>query len=457
MSTDALPSPSEQARRAERRLLTLALVIIVGAYTLLGWSRASAVPLGTLLYGGSLAALAALAHGVVRKLAPNADPVLLPSAFLLNGLGLVLVRRIDFAEGSNLAVPQTTWTVVAVGAFALTLLVVREYQRLTRYHYTFGLITIALLILPLLPFISPGEINGARLWIRIAGMQIQPGEFAKLTMVVFLAGYLEHKRALLSVATHRVGPLLLPPPRHLGPVLAAAGVALGIMVFQKDLGSSLLFFGVFVVLLYVATGRLAYPAIGGVAFALGALIAYQLFGHVRLRVAIWLDPWSRVGDEGYQLAQSLFALGTGGLTGTGLGLGRPADIPFAATDAIFAVLGEELGLLGATAVLVLFLLIVARGFRASLSARDEVGTLLAVGLTTILGFQVFVIVGGLTRLVPFTGITLPFVSYGGSSLVSNYILLALLLRVSDQARSATAGRRPAVSPTARPAGRGAPA
>ncbi len=380
MSADAPPVPADLARAAERRLLTLALVIVIGAYTLLGWSRSSQVPLGTLVYGGALVALAALAHWVIRTLAPAADPILLPAAFLLNGLGLVLVRRIDFAGGTSLAVSQTTWTVVGVGAFALTLLVVRSHRSLTRYHYTFGLVTIALLILPLLPFISPGEINGARLWIRIAGMQIQPGEFAKLTMVVFLAGYLEHKRALLSVATHRIGPLLLPPMRHLGPVLAAAGFALGIMVFQKDLGSSLLFFGVFIVLLYVATGRLAYPGIGGLPPSpLGSFIAYHLFAHVRLRVAIWLDPWSRVNDEGYQLAQSLFALGTGGLTGTGLGLGRPRDIPFASTDAIFAVLGEELGLLGATAVLVLFLLIVARGFKAALSARDEVGTLLAVG------------------------------------------------------------------------------
>jgi cell division protein FtsW (lipid II flippase) len=258
---------------------------------------------------------------------------------------------------------------------------------------------------------------------------------------VFLAGYLEQKRALLSVATHRVGPFLLPPPRHLGPVLAAAGAALGIMVLQRDLGSSLLFFGVFIVLLYVATGRLAYPAIGGLAFAVGATIAYHVFGHVRLRVAIWLDPWSRIDNEGYQLAQSLFAMGTGGLTGTGLGLGRPSDIPFASTDAIFSVLAEELGLLGATATLALFLVVVARGYKTALSARDEVGTLLAAGLTTILGFQVFVIVGGLTRLVPFTGITLPFVSYGGSSLVSNYILLALVLRVSDDARGSVAGAR----------------
>jgi len=425
-------------RTRERRLLTLAVVIIMGAYTLLGWSRAAAVPIGTLIYGGTLAALAALAHVVIRKLAPNADPVLLPIAFLLNGLGLVLVRRIDLSEGTELAVAQTTWTVVSLGAFAVTLLFIRSIRRLDRYAYTFGLVTLVLLLLPVVPGIG-AEINGARLWVRFGGMSIQPGEIAKITMVIFLAGYLERKRALLSVATHRIGPLLMPPPRHLAPVLTATGIALLIMVSLRDLGSSLLFFGVFIVLLYVATGRLAYPAVGFVAFGLGSIVAYNLFGHVRLRVAVWLDPWADVSGDGYQIAQSLFAMGTGGLTGTGLGLGRPDDIPYASTDAIFAVIGEELGLLGTTAVLALFLILVARGFRLALRARDEIGTLVATGLTAIIAVQVFVIVGGITRLVPLTGITLPFVSYGGSSLLSNYILLALLVRLSDESASPLRG------------------
>lgn len=393
------------------------------------------MPSGTAIYGGVLAGLAVVAHVVVRRWTPLSDPLLLPSAFLLNGLGLVLVRRVDFAEGTDLAVAQTTWTVVGIAGFCATLLAVREYRRLARYHYTFGLLTLLLLLLPLLPVIGR-EINGARLWIRVGSMTFQPGEVAKLTMVVFLAGYLDRTRALLSVATHRIGPLLMPPPRHLAPVLAAAGAALLVMVFQRDLGSSLLFMTVFVTLLYVATGRAAYPATGAVAFAAGAGIAYVLFAHVRLRFAIWLDPWTNIDGAGWQLAQVTFALGTGGLTGTGLGLGRPDDLPFAATDAIFAVLGEELGLLGATAVLLVFLLLVARGLKIAISARDEIGTLLAAGLTATLGFQVFIIVGGLTRLVPFTGITLPFVSYGGSSLISNYILLALLVRISHHSRSA---------------------
>lgn len=437
----AAPAPDDARltpRRREQQLLMLALVIVIGGFALLGWSRSSELPLGTIIYAGSLIALAAVAHVAVRKLAPLADPVLLPAAFLLNGLGLVLVRRIDFATDSELAVTQTTWTVVAIGAFGLTLMLVRRIRTLTRYHYTFGLITLGLLMLPLLPGVG-ATINGARLWVRAFGLSIQPGELAKLTMVIFLAGYLDRKRALLSVATYRVGPFLLPEPRHLAPVLSAAGIALLIMVAQRDLGSSLLFLSVFVTVLYVATGRLAYPAIGGAAFGFGAFIAYHLFGHVRLRFSIWLDPWADVTGDGYQLAQALFALGTGGLTGTGLGLGRPNDIPFAATDAIFAILGEELGLLGTTAVLLLFLLLVARGFKIAMTAPDEVGSLAVAGLTAILGFQVFVIVGGITRVVPFTGITLPFVSYGGSSLLSNYILLALLIRVSHEANALRSG------------------
>jgi peptidoglycan glycosyltransferase len=415
----------------------LAVLIAIGAYILLGWSRSGVVPAGALGYGLALVAGAAGSHVVVRRYAPAADPVLLPIVFLLNGLGLVLIRRVDFATGETpgLATTQTTWTFVGLVAFALTLVVFRSHRRLTRYYYTIGLITIGLLLVPLLPVIGR-EINGARLWVRIGPVGFQPGELAKLGLVVFLAGYLERKRSLLSIATHRYGPLLLPEPRHLGPVLAAAGIALGIVVFQRDLGSGLLFFGVAVTMLYLATGRLAYPAIGGVFFGIGAALAHWQFTHVQQRVAIWLDPWSRLNDEGWQIAQATFALGTGGLTGTGLGLGRPDDIPFAATDAVFAVLGEELGLLGATAVLVAFLVVVVRGYRIAINAPDEVGTLLAAGLTTVLGLQVFIIVGGVTRLVPFTGITLPFVSYGGSSLVANYILVALLLRVSD------AGRRP---------------
>ncbi len=432
MTADGVEIATTRVRATERQLLALALVVVVGAYALVGLAEAGTVPTGTFGYGLALVALAVVAHRVVRRFAPLADPVLLPAAFLLNGLGLVLIRRLDFANDTDLAVAQTTWTVLAVGLFAITLMTIHDHRRLTRYRYTAGLAALLLLLLPLVPRLGY-EVNGAQLWVDFGWVSFQPGELAKLAMVVFLAGYLNEKRELLAVATNRLGPFFVPPARHLAPVLAAALGGIGILVWQRDLGSSLLFFGVFVALLYAATGRAAYPVIGVAAFAAGGVLAFSRFPHVQERFQIWLDPWADPTDAGYQLAQSLFALATGGLTGTGLGLGHPS-IPAAATDAIFAVLGEELGLLGTTAVLLAYVLIIAKGFRAALTASDDVGTLLATGLATILALQVFVIVGGVTRLVPLTGITLPFVSYGGSSLISNYLLLALLLRVSDAAQ-----------------------
>jgi cell division protein FtsW (lipid II flippase) len=430
------------ARATEARLLAFAVLLTLFAGLLLGWSQEAELPMTAIVTAGALAVIAAVAHLTIRAAAPDADPTVLPLTILLNGLGLVLVRRVDLATGSDLAVTQTVWTAVSVGGMCALLLFIRAVRDLGRYQYTFGLATIVLLLLPLVPGLTAGIINGARLWIDLFGMRFQPGELAKITMVVFMAGYLERKRALLSVANQRIGPFLLPAPRHLAPVFLAAGMALVIMAGLRDLGSALLFFSAFLAVLYVATGRPAYPALGGVAFAIGSFIAYHLFGHVRIRVRIWLDPWADVTDTGYQLAQSLFAIGTGGLTGTGLGQGRPQDVPFSATDAIFVVIGEELGLLGATAVLFAFLLLIVRGFKISLTARDEFGTLLALGLTVTIAVQTFVIVGGLTRLVPLTGITLPFISYGGSSLLSNYLLIALLLRVSDESRGVVVGRDP---------------
>lgn len=429
----ARPTGGDRSRRTERQLLVLALVVVLGSYLLLGLASSAEVPPGTLGYGAALTALAVVAHLATSRFAPLAEPVLLPAAFLLNGLGLVFIRRIDLANGTDLAVAQTVWTVVGIGLYCLLLLALPDHRRLTRYRYTAGLATIVLLLLPLVPGIGR-VVNGARLWVDLGIVRFQPGELAKLTLVVFLAGYLEEKRALLSVATNRVWRFLVPPARHLAPVLAAALGGIAVLVAQRDLGSSLLFFGVFVATLYVATGRVAYPAIGGATFVVGGSLAYTLFGHVRQRFTIWLDPWQDVQGAGYQVAQSLFALGTGGLTGAGIGLGHPT-VPEAATDAIFAVIGEELGLLGTVAILLTYLLIVAKGFKTAMTADDEVGTLLAAGLATILALQVFVIVGGVTRLIPLTGITLPWVSYGGSSLLSNMLLLALLVRISDEARA----------------------
>lgn len=443
---------TRSVRRVERRLVAFALLIVLTAgFLLLLAVPADPWPVAmTPLF--VLAALAAGVHGVVRLLAPRADPVLLPLLVLLNGLGLVLIRRIDLAVDTSYAINQLVWTAIGLAAFTVTLLVVRDHTSLTRLSYTFGLATLVLLVLPLLPVVGQ-EVNGARLWLDIGPVRVQPGEGAKLTLVVFLAGYLERTRALLTVAQHRVGPLLLPAPRHLAPLLSAVLLALGVLVVQKDLGSSLLLFGIVVVMLYAATARIAYPLVGLAAFGVGAVLAYRLFGHLRDRVAIWLDPFSDPLDAGYQLAQVLFAISNGGVTGTGLGQGSPRGIPFAHTDAIFAIAGEELGLLGATAILVAYALMIARGMRIATRCRDEVGTLLAVGLTSIIALQVFVIVGGLTRIIPLTGITLPLMSYGGSSLLANHVLLALLLRIDDarapartEAPAAAGGPVPARTP-----------
>lgn len=420
-------------RGHEANLLAWAIALTTAAGFLLELATEQPALWLPLLQATGLSALAAIAHTATRRLAPLADPVVLPLVVLLNGIGLVLIRRVDLAEGTRLAGLQMAWSTIAVLGFVIVLAVLRSPRQIARYHYTLGLLTVLLLLLPMLPGIGR-EINGARLWINLGPMSFQPGELAKLTMVGFLAGYLEQKRALLSVATTRIGPLLMPPARHLGPVLAAAGASLLVMVVQRDLGTAMLFFGTFIVLLWIATGRVTYPAVGSLAFLAGGAIAWRMFDHVRLRVSIWLDPWADIDGAGYQLAQVAFAMSTGGLTGTGLGLGRPNDLPYAATDAIFAVLGEELGLLGAIAVLVAYLLLVTRALHMSLTARDEVGTLVAAGLAATLGLQVFVVVGGLTRVVPLSGITLPWVSYGGSSLVANYVLLGVLLRVGDEAR-----------------------
>jgi cell division protein FtsW (lipid II flippase) len=436
-------SPGRSAN-TELGLLVLAILIVCLAYALVGLSQDPVLPSGLLGYGGSLAAMAAVAHVVRRRLAPGADPLLLPLAFLLNGIGLVMVRRIDFAnlarnpEAASLAPQQTIWTFLGVAAFCATIILLRDHQVLDRYRYVIGIGGIVALLLPLLPVIGV-EINGARIWLRIAGFSIQPGEFAKIGLAVFFASYLAENRQLLSVATSRLGPFMVPPARAFGPVLLVWLASLAVLVFQSDLGLSLLLFGMFVVLLYIATARLSYLLGGGLLFASGAAVAYQLFGHVRVRVAIWLDPFADPQGAGFQLVQSLFALGTGGILGVGWGNGRPDFIPFVQTDFIFAAFGEELGLVGTTAILLCYFLVVGRGFAIAARAETDFGQLLAACLTVIFGLQVFVIVGGVTRLIPLSGLTLPFASYGGSSLLANYILIALLLRISAGRTAGAAG------------------
>jgi len=313
----------------------------------------------------------------------------------------------------------------------LTLMFVRRVRTLERYRYTCLALGVAALLLPLVPGIGR-EVNGARLWIQLGPLTFQPGEIAKVLLVVFFAAYLVDKRELLSAGTLRLGRLRLPDPKHLGPLLLAWGVSIIVMVLEKDLGSSLLFFTVFAAMLYMATTRAGYVVVAALMFVIGAAGAYQVFTHVQERVEIWLDPWPTAESTGYQVVQSWFAFGTGGFAGTGLGLGSPEKIPNAATDFVFSAIGEELGLLGTVGVLIGFLLFVGAGFRIAVQARRDFPKLFAAGLTTIVGVQAFIIIAGVTRVIPLTGITLPFVSYGGSSLIANFVAVALLARISDE-------------------------
>ncbi len=428
MSRAAVPDTGPRQGTA-LALTILAFVLSVGAYVLVGLGKRGRVPVTLLLYGSIFAVGFLVAHLVIRRFAPRSDPALFPTAAVLTGIGFAEIFRLS----GGLAAEQATWVVVGLIAFVATLLFVRDHRQLDAYTYTIGLIGIVLLLLPVVPGIGQ-TINGARLWVQIGPLTFQPSELGKVLIVVFLASYLNAKRELLAVGTAGVGPLRLPPLKHLAPLVVAWVASLAVLFLEKDLGASLLYFAIFVVMLWVATGRAAYLVIGALLFAAGAAMGYAAFGHVQSRVEIWLhalDP-ARVFDQGYyQLAQAQFGMATGGLVGAGLGRGSPGLIPYASTDFIFAAVGEELGLFGTVAVLLLFVALVGKGLKAAIDAQDGFGTLLAAGLSAILAIQAFVIVGGVTRVIPLTGVTLPFVSYGGSSLVSNYVLLALLVRVSS--------------------------
>jgi cell division protein FtsW (lipid II flippase) len=415
------------ARRTELGLLLLGLLVVGGAYTLAALGRTATLPADLLPFLLVIVVLIGVAHAAVRRYAPRADVTLLPIAALLNGIGYVFIARLD----EDLAGLQATWTFFGVAAFIATLVVVRRARDLEHLRYTVALVGVALLLLPLAPGIGR-TINGARLWARIGPVNFQPGEFAKIALAAFFAAYLVEYREVLSIR-RRLGPLQVPELalRIVAPLLAAWGMSLVIIMAEKDLGSSLLFFALFVSMLWVATGVGSYLTIGLGLFASGAVLAWSAFDHVQQRVRIWLDPWPYAADQGFQIVQGLFALGSGGVTGTGISLGSPQKIPASTTDFIFAAIGEELGLLGTTAVLAGYVLLIGAGLRIALRTTNPFEKLLAAGLTTIVGVQAFIIIGGVTRVVPLTGITLPFVSYGGSSLLANYMLLALLLRISN--------------------------
>jgi cell division protein FtsW (lipid II flippase) len=421
-------------RNTELGLIVMAAVLTAGAYALAGLGRSSSLPANLAPFLLIILGLLAVAHVALRHLAPSADGILLPLAGLLNGVGYVFIARLNADE----AAAQALWTALGVGAFVATLALVRRARDIERLRYTFALVGIGLLLMPLLPVVGQ-NINGARLWVRLGPLTFQPGELAKIALAVFFASYLVEKQPLLAMGTRKVAGLWVPNVRHFGPIVLAWAFSLVVMFWEKDLGSSLLFFALFIVMLWVATDRNVYLGIGGAMFAAGAFIAYTAFDHVQTRISILTDPWSVANDAGYQTVQAMFAFAAGGITGTNLGQGSPQRIPAVSTDFIFAAIGEELGLLGTAAVLMAFLLIVGAGLRIAMRVESPFEKLLAAGLTTIIGLQTFIIIGGVTRLVPLTGITLPFVSYGGSSLISNYILLALLLRISADDTERRAG------------------
>jgi len=429
-------------RGAELVLVVLALAVGIGAYAAVGLGVDGHVPPDILGYGGWLAGLIIAAHITIRIVAPYADPVLLPVVAALNGLGLAIIHRLDLTRGdTDFASKQLFWMSVGVGLFVATLVLLSDHRALQRFTYTAGLAAVLLLLLPLAPGIGH-EVNGARIWIRAGGLSFQPGEVAKVLLVVSFAGYLVLHRDALALAGRRVAGIDLPRGRDLGPILAMWLVSLLVLVAQRDLGSGLLFFGLFLVMLYVSTERAGWLVVGGFLFVAGVLATYVLSGsvgflaHVRNRFDIWLDPMSYYDRTpgSFQLVEGLFGMSWGGLIGRGFGEGRPTRVPYAESDFIMAAIGEELGLTAVMAVILCYGLIVERGLRIALISRDSFGKLMAMGLAVSLALQVFTVIGGVTRLIPLTGLTTPFLSYGGSSLVANWVIVALLLRISDHAR-----------------------
>ncbi len=431
-------------RTTELLLMVLAWGLGVLATAQVGWATADGLPPRFWWTSATVGVLALAMHLIVRWKARHADPILLPTALLLNVLGLSMIYRLDVAATQravrNNSPPPTpdvyaqlTWFAVATVLFIGILVLVTDHRRLQRFTYISMLLGLILLLLPLAPVIGT-TINGARLWVRVAGFSFQPAELAKIVLTVFFAGYLVTARDSLALVRTKVLGMGFPRGRDLGPILLAWLVSLGVLVFQRDLGTSLVFFGLFVGLLYVATQRKSWLVLGTFLFAVGAVFAYLSFGHVRVRVQVWLDPFADAADQGFQVVQSLFGLANGGLLGTGLGQGYPQLVPFANTDFIIAAFGEELGLTGLMAMLVMYAILVQRGLRTAVACRDAFGTLLATGLSIVFALQVFVVVGGVTRLIPLTGLTTPFLSYGGSALVANWMMIALLLRVSDRSR-----------------------
>ncbi|MFD9486611.1 FtsW/RodA/SpoVE family cell cycle protein [Streptomyces sp. NPDC059991] len=450
----AIDAPSR--RNTELALLVFAVAIPVFAYANVGLAMTGKLPSGMLGYGLGLGLLAGVSHLVVRKFAPYADPLLLPLATLLNGLGLVLIWRLDqsprliqraktnFGAFHADAPKQLLYTAIGVALFIAVLMLLKDHRILQRYTYISMAGALFLLILPMF---FPA-VNGAKIWISIPGLgTIQPGEFAKIIIAVFFSGYLMVKRDALALASRRFMGMYLPRGRDLGPILVVWGVSILILVFETDLGTSLLFFGLFVIMLYVATERTSWIVFGLLMSAGGAVAVASFEPHVKLRVDAWLDPFGCYKTTGAceQIGQAIMSFGSGGTLGTGLGQGNSDLIGFAANaDFILSTVGEELGLAGMMAILLIYGLIVERGVRTALAARDPFGKLLAIGLSGAFALQVFVVAGGVMGLIPLTGMTMPFLAQGGSSVIANWALIGILIRISDTAR------RPAPAPAPSP-------
>lgn len=437
-------------RNLELILLCIAAPLVILMFAMLVVNQGQPLNFNTLGVPIGIFAAFVVAHLAVRKLAPGADPAILPITFALSGIGIAFVTRLR----PELAVGQLMWLFVGVAFLVLVLLFVRNLDRLARYKYTLMLVGFILLLSPLIPFIGQ-EIYGSRIWLSIGPFSFQPGELAKIAIVLFLAGYLAANREMLSVFTWRVGPFNLPDIRTLLPLLLMWLISIGIVAFEKDLGSALVFFFVFLVMLYVASGKKTYVIAGVLMMAIGAVGLYFVFDHIQVRVATWLDPFADAQNTGYQLVQTIYSLADGGLFGVGIGRGLADQIPVVESDFIFAAIGEETGLLGAAGLLLLYLCLAIRGMATAARAKSDVSSFAAVGLTAIIILQAFIIVGGVTRLIPLTGLTLPFVSQGGSSLLASFISVALLLRAGDEATGMGEEMRSATSmlPTASVLGR----
>ncbi|MGY5123328.1 FtsW/RodA/SpoVE family cell cycle protein [Streptomyces nigrescens] len=428
-------------RNTELAMLIFAVLIPVFAYVNVGLAKDGSVPAGVLGYSLGLGLLAGVAHLVVRKWAPYADPLMLPIGTLLNGLGLIFIWRLDQEPslGKAMAPNQLMWSTLGVAFFLAILIFLKDHRVLQRYTYISMVIALVLLIAPMF---FPG-VNGAKIWITIPGLgSLQPGEFAKIIIAIFFAGYLMVKRDALALASRRFMGLYLPRGRDLGPILVIWALSLMILVFETDLGTSLLFFGLFVVMLYVATERTSWIVFGLLLSAGGAVAVATFESHVQIRVHNWLNPLELQGGGVTETAQAMYSFGSGGILGSGLGQGYSRLIQGIApkSDYILATVGEEIGLAGLMAILMLYGLLIERGIRTALAARDPFGKLLAIGLSGAFALQVFVVAGGVTGLIPLTGMTMPFLAQGGSSVIANWALIAILLRISDTAR------RPAPAP-----------